>query len=50
MFNGNGSNKAEVSLTTLDDYCNENQIENVDIIKVDIEGSEYGFKRRLSSN
>lgn len=43
VFNGKGSNKAEVSLTTLDYYCKENQIENIDIIKVDIEGSELGF-------
>lgn len=31
----------QVKLTTLDFYCEENQIEAIDFLKMDIEGSEY---------
>ncbi|MBI3133431.1 MAG: FkbM family methyltransferase [Bacteroidetes bacterium] len=43
IFNGSGKNSAEVSLTTLDEYCTSKGISTIDIIKVDIEGSELNF-------
>ena len=43
VFGNSGRNKAKVKLRTLDDYCNENNISEIDIIKVDIEGSELNF-------
>lgn len=33
--------KSEIELTTLDDYCEENGVENIDILKIDIEGHEF---------
>ncbi|MDF2435862.1 MAG: FkbM family methyltransferase [Bacteroidota bacterium] len=31
----------EIELRTIDDYCTENDIQNIDYLKVDIEGHEY---------
>lgn len=32
----------KVTVTTLDDYCRENGIERIDVMKVDVEGAEFG--------
>jgi hypothetical protein len=32
-----------IHLLTLDQYCNNNNINKVDVIKVDIEGGEFAF-------
>jgi FkbM family methyltransferase len=38
-----GEKRERIKLTTLDKYCAENNIEEIDFIKVDIEGSELDF-------
>lgn len=35
--------KEIIHLMRLDEYCNRNNIDKIDFIKVDIEGGEYGF-------
>jgi FkbM family methyltransferase len=37
--------KERIKLSTLDKYCEENKIEQIDFIKVDIEGAEHDFIR-----
>ncbi len=43
----------EVSATTIDDYCEENGIEQIDLLKIDVEGSELqvmkGAEKMLQS-
>jgi len=39
----------EINVTTLDKYCTEKGIDNVDIIKVDIEGAELDFLKGSAS-
>ncbi|MGI8544955.1 MAG: FkbM family methyltransferase [Aridibacter sp.] len=43
----------EVSATTIDDYCKENKIEQIDLLKIDVEGAEFqvlkGAKQMLES-
>jgi FkbM family methyltransferase len=37
-----GSHSVElVKLTTLDNFCSENKVESIDLIKIDVEGHEY---------
>jgi FkbM family methyltransferase len=37
-----GSHSVElVKLTTLDNFCGENQVDSIDLIKIDVEGHEY---------
>jgi FkbM family methyltransferase len=43
VFAGAGKNTAAIHLTTMDTYCKSNNIEKVDCIKIDIEGSEFNF-------
>lgn len=43
VFGNSGTNKALIKLDTLDHYCKLNNISEIDIIKVDIEGSELNF-------
>jgi FkbM family methyltransferase len=31
----------EVKTTTIDDYCSENNISHIDLLKIDVEGAEY---------
>jgi FkbM family methyltransferase len=44
----------EVEIKKLDDYCNDNNIGHINLLKIDVEGSElgvlYGAKRMLSDN
>lgn len=35
------SNREEVELITLDEYCETNKIKSIDFLKMDIEGNEY---------
>ena len=46
------NNEEKIQLTTMDDYCSENGIEYVDLLKIVVEGSEYralqGAERMLS--
>lgn len=46
--------KEEVKTQTLDSFCNEQAIQQVDLIKIDVEGSEYyvlqGMKTTLEQN
>lgn len=46
--------KEEVKTQTLDSFCNEQAIQQVDLIKIDVEGSEYyvlqGMKATLEQN
>lgn len=35
-----GSQHEVINLDTLDNYCNQNNIENIDLLKIDIEGGE----------
>jgi FkbM family methyltransferase len=37
----NSDQKEETSLITLDKYCKDNNIDKIDILKIDIEGHEY---------
>ncbi|MBL4652633.1 MAG: FkbM family methyltransferase [Flavobacteriales bacterium] len=41
--NSKSGNKVEIKVKTLDQYCEEKNIKNVDLIKVDIEGAEFDF-------
>lgn len=51
---GNDKNQNEISVMTIDDFVREKGISNVDLIKIDAEGSEYniiiGAKELLSSH
>lgn len=38
-----GRKSVEINLDTLDNYCTENRIKNIDFLKVDIEGAEMKF-------
>lgn len=44
----------DVNYVTLDDYCETNQITNIDLLKIDVEGNEYnvlkGSEEMLSRN
>lgn len=42
-FQNKGVLSANISLIRCDDYCTQNNIESIDLIKVDIEGGELGF-------
>lgn len=43
----------EISATTVDDYCFENKIEKIDLLKIDVEGAEFqvmkGARKMLES-
>lgn len=39
-FNINLDNSEEISLTTIDKFCEDNEIESIDFIKIDVEGHE----------
>jgi FkbM family methyltransferase len=47
-FQNKGALSANISLVRCDDYCHQNSIENIDLIKVDIEGGELNFIRGAS--
>jgi len=40
----------EVDCIRLDDYCNENNIEEIDLLKMDIEGAEYDALQSLNTD
>lgn len=46
--------KEEVEIKKLDDYCDQNDIQNIDLLKLDVEGNEldvlYGAERMLSTS
>jgi len=41
VFTSEKSIKETISLTTLDQYCQENNISKIDFLKLDIEGNKY---------
>ncbi len=43
VFSGTGNKTEQIELTTLDLYCEQHKIDKIDLIKVDIEGSELNF-------
>lgn len=50
LFSETNSEKSEkIQLSTLDDYCSENNIHSLDFIKVDIEGAEFDFIKGAES-
>jgi FkbM family methyltransferase len=46
-YRGNGvgawntESKVEVAITTVDEYCTENHIDHIDLLKIDTEGNDY---------
>ena len=47
-------NEFEVKTTTIDDYCSDNNIDKIDVLKIDVEGYEYnvlqGARKMLESH
>ncbi|NVJ85997.1 MAG: FkbM family methyltransferase [Algoriphagus sp.] len=45
-------NSVEVEVNTIDNYCNSNNIEKIDVLKIDVEGADtlvlYGARKMLS--
>lgn len=40
-INANFENKSKIKLTTLDIFCDEENINSIDFLKIDVEGNEY---------
>lgn len=40
----------KVDTIRLDDYCNTNQINNIDLLKIDVEGAEYDILENLNDD
>jgi FkbM family methyltransferase len=45
----NLSHEEQVSIRRLDDFCNENKIRHIDLLKIDVEGGELGVLKGASS-